>query len=295
MDRKRQIALVAALVAVGLGAGHFVQKDAPQQTASLPAVKPTTVVPLAAGSEDLPEPALPVAKAPPATVPLESPAPVQAEACGAQLDLIPRARAVIGMTLIAPCHGDQRVVIKHGGLVVTGRASANGVLFLDLPAMEPSGSVTVAFADGETVQGALPVPDMAAVQRFAVQWLEQDAFQINAFENGADYGDPGHVSAATPLGPTDAGGFLTVLGDATVELPMLAEVYTYPATGKAEVVVEAAVTQATCGRELLGETLVSQGGDVLTEELTLAMPECTAEGDILVLKNLAPERTLATR
>ncbi|SEM64848.1 hypothetical protein SAMN04488103_101742 [Gemmobacter aquatilis] len=295
MDRKRQIALVAALVAVGLGAGHFVQKDAPQQTASLPAVKPTTVVPLAAGPDDLPEPAPPVVKAPPATVPLASPAAVEAEACAAQLDMIPRARAMIGITLIAPCHGHQRVVIKHGGLVVTGRASANGVLFLDLPAMEPSGRVTVTFADGETVQGALPVPDMAAVQRFAVQWLDEDAFQINAFEDGADYGDPGHVSQATPHHPSDAGGFLTLLGDATVDLPMLAEVYTYPAAGKAEVVVEAAVTQATCGRELLGETLASQGGEVRTEELTLAMPECEAEGDILVLKNLAPERKLATR
>ena len=40
---------------------------------------------------------------------------------------------------------------------------------------------------------------------------------------------------------------------------MLAEVYTFPADAKAkpEVVIEAAVTETTCGRELLGETLSS--------------------------------------
>mgnify|MGYP006147623581 CR=1 FL=1 len=60
-------------------------------------------------------------------------------------------------------------------------------------------------------------------------------------------------------------------------------------------VVEAAVTEATCGRELLGETLTSRGGAVEVAELTLAMPDCAAAGDILVLKNLVPEMTLAAK
>ena len=86
-----------------------------------------------------------------------------------------------------------------------------------------------------------------------------------------------------------------MLGNGSVDLPMLAEVYTYPEAGKTEVVVEAEVTEATCGREMLGETILSSRGAIEVQELTLAMPDCLAMGDILVLKNLAPDTKLANR
>jgi len=77
-----------------------------------------------------------------------------------------------------------------------------------------------------------------------------------------------------------------------VDMPLLAEVYTYPAMGSADVVIEAAVTAQTCGRELLGETLLSEAGRVTVTDLTLAMPDCDAVGDFLVLNNLVPDLTL---
>ncbi len=58
--------------------------------------------------------------------------------------------------------------------------------------------------------------------------------------------------------------------------------------------VEAAVTDLTCGRELLGETLTSVGGAVMVNDLTVAMPDCDATGDILVLKNLVPDMKIAS-
>lgn len=219
--------------------------------------------------------------------------------CTAVLDLAAQDHAMIAVTLTAPCRTGERVVLRHGGLVFTARTSDTGSLFTTLPGMESGAGVTVLFGDGDMVEATVDLPDLAAYRRFGVQWLADDAFQLHAFENGADYGADGHVSAAAPhlplAGIAGTGGFLTVLGDAGVDLPMLAEVYTWPADAAVtvDVVVEAAVSDTTCGRDLLGETLTSSGGVSLVTELTVAMPACDAMGDILVLKNLVPDMTLA--
>ena len=54
------------------------------------------------------------------------------------------------------------------------------------------------------------------------------------------------------------------------------------------------MTESTCGRELLGETLSSVAGKVQVTDLTVAMPECDAVGDYLVLKNLVPDLNIAS-
>lgn len=246
----------------------------------------------------------PVAKAAPllpktAEAPLPLPADVTA-ACAVTLDLMSEANAMIGVTMLAPCHGNERVVLKHGGLAVSGLTTPNGALFTGIPAMEQAARIEVLFSDGERVEATIDVPEVADLRRFAVQWQAEDAFQVHAFEDGAGYGDAGHVSGADPhrpaVGAPAKGGFLTLLGDSTTENPLLAEVYTFPADPDADpdVVIEAAVTDATCGRELLGETLNSLGGTVAITDLTVAMPECDAVGDYLVLKNLAPDLNIAS-
>ncbi|THD85407.1 hypothetical protein E7811_06840 [Aliigemmobacter aestuarii] len=251
------------------------------------------------------EPAIVLPPAATVTTPLPSaepsapPAPTAEGDCAILLDLVAQENAMVGLTLTAPCRPDQRVVIRHGGLVFTARTSASGSVFTSVPAMETEAAVSVLFGDGEAVEASVEAPDLAGFRRFAVQWLADDAFQLHAFEAGADYGMPGHVSATDPRQPLPgvpaAGGFLTLLGDGAVDLPMLAEVYTYPAAADVpvEVVIEAAVTEATCGRDLLGETLTSVGGESFVTELTVAMPDCDAAGDILVLKNLVPDLKLA--
>jgi hypothetical protein len=77
---------------------------------------------------------------------------------------------------------------------------------------------------------------------------------------------------------------------------MLAEVYTFPKSAEVpvQVVIEATVTEATCNRDLLGETLASVAGKVSVTDLTVAMPGCDAVGDYLVLNNLLPEMNIAT-
>ena len=215
--------------------------------------------------------------------------------CTPTLDLLAQDAGMIGLTLIAGCDLNQRVVLRHGGLSVTAITTATGALFVSLPAMEKDAKVEVMFADGRIVQSTLSIPEMNEMRRFAVQWQSDDAFQIHAFEGTMMYDSEGHVSAKAPhtplIGQGNKSGFLTMIGDATVQLPMLAEVYTFPmdAKTKPEVIVEAAVTEQTCGRDLLGETLTSIGGEVYITDLTVAMPDCAGVGDFLVLKNLVPE------
>lgn len=318
MDMKRRAARGVAVLAVALAAGHLVQSmgktPVPKQVASaaltqkpirvetvaagpkaaapvrpMPkVVMPETVVTADAGSAFLRKPA-PVTNAPPA---------VSAIACDVSLDLMVEPNAMIGLTLLAPCHPNQRVVLHQGGLAVTGKTTATGALFTALPAMETPALVEVAFADSTRTRAEIAVPDLVTLRRFGLQWQADDTFQIHAFENGATYGEPGHISAADPHGPTAGrratAGFLTLLGEAATENPLLAEVYTFPTTAaKAEVVVEAAVTEKTCGRELIAETLNSAGGSVFVTDLTVAMPECEAKGDYLVLKNLVLDLNMA--
>ena len=241
---------------------------------------------------------LPPADAIPA-VPLTA-QPAAAE-CKLTLDLTAEPGAMIGAMLLAPCHPGERIVLHHAGLVVTGQTTATGSLFFGLPALEAVAGVEVVFGNGDRVSAVVELTDFAGLHRFGVQWLaDRDAFQLQAFEGGASYGDAGHKSADnpgfSPIGQDPKGeGYLSLLGDPTTTLPMLAEIYTFPRKPGlgAEVVIEAPVTAVTCGHDMLGETLSSSAGKVTVTELTVAMPECDAVGDFLVLKNLAPDMTLA--
>lgn len=316
MELKRRIAGVAAVMAIALGAGHLVQNmsagkgERPRPTAQLQQ-KPQAVETVAAGPEEI-APVAPVAAEMP-KVPLvaiappvaPTPAPVLAEtapvepACPVTMDLVAEPSAMIGVTLLAPCQEGQRVILQHAGLAVTAMTTASGALFTGLPALEADATVTAIFTDGARVEASISLPELAAMRRFGVQWQGEDAFQLHAFEQGAGYGQPGDISAVNTRAPSDVlpatQGFVTLLGDPTAPSPLLAEVYTFPVdpATKAEVVVEAGVTKATCGREILGETLASTGGQVRVMELTVAMPECDAVGDYLVLKNLAPQMNIA--
>ena len=327
MELKRRLSLVVAIMSVALGSGHLVQSVLIRPVALAKAdLKPIDITLMAAGSDAAvpqPQPAVqkiavpsfaasPTEDAPNlftlpdepilqaefgATAPRKA---IVARQCPVRLDLQVEPSAMIGMTLLAPCQANARVVLLHAGLAVTGKTSATGTLTASLPAFSNDAEVSVRFADGQIVQAKLAVPEAATLRRFGVQWQGDDAFQLNAFENGAGYGEIGHVSAADPqrplAGQAQVGGFLSVLGDERVDQPMLAEVYTYPVASDVPVriVIEAAITKGTCAREILGETLADAGGDVTITDLSLAMPDCDAIGDILVLKNLDPDLKFAS-
>lgn len=335
LDIRRKIAGGAAVLALALGAGQYLQGGAakpgkPKAVDTELAALPQNIQPVAAGndltvagkasalpaqpelgapaseveSDVMPEVASTTAALPSTALPAkpETPAPqlANADPCPVTLDVSNSANAMIGITLIAPCHAQERVVIKHAGLAITAKTTVTGVLFADIPALATDAQVAVLFEDGVVLDGTVEVPELAALRRFGVQYQAQDAFQLHAFENGAAYGGPGDIWAQNTRAPEPgvpvSGGYLTLLGDATTQTPLLAEIYTYPAdrSVKSEVVVEAAITETACDREILGETINSDAGIATISDLTVAMPQCDAVGDYLVLKNLAPDMSIAS-
>lgn len=319
MDRKRSIALATIALGLALGSGNLLQEDQssgpivlppPQELAkSQPqgdASPVSAVAAMKAAAKPQPAPAekpAPIAAQISHVVPVaavsgpapEAP-PAAADACAPVLDLIAEPDAMIGITLIAPCQPDARVVLSHAGLTVTARATATGSVFTSIPALDDAGEVTVLFPDGSRATATVAIADLAGLDRFAVQWQADDALSLNAFADGAGYGDAGHATA-TPFADLAVGdsvvGKVMSFGDATVALPLMAQVYTFPAGDRPALTVEAEVTATTCGREVLGETLESSGGRVEPQELTLPMPECDALGQFLVLNIPAPDLTLA--
>ncbi len=207
-------------------------------------------------------------------------------ACAATaLNLTVQKPAMFAIKLAAPCHPNERVSISHAGLTVAYMTDAKGALSLDLPALDRSGAVAVRFASGDGVKATRPVPGIEGLHRLAVAWTGGQTFAVNAYENGAAFGAPGHVSAANPRDPATAeGGFLVTLGDPSVADPMLAEVYTAPAQTAVRVETEAEVTPAACGH-MATATAIRVGGDGrgTPEPLSVAMPDCVSVGDIVLL------------
>ena len=313
-ERMKRLIHVCVVIGVALAAGHVAQMGERDVTFAMivPQIKPVDVVPLSATTEtrlvladlspaEMGLPILPLmADRPDVSGParLDAPLAVADLDCTPVLRLAPGAGAMIDVGLSSPCHPSERIVLRHAGLAVTYRTNSVGALTARLPALTDQAVVSVLFAGGTIIEAELALPEAGQMRRFGVQWLGPLAFGINAFENGAGYGEAGHVSAADagrPAAGSRDHGFLTLLGDDTVDQPMLAEVYTYPdGTRDVPVVVEAAITAQTCGQDLLGETLNVTGGTVALSDLSVTMPGCDAAGDFLLLKNLVPDMTLAS-
>jgi hypothetical protein len=205
----------------------------------------------------------------PRTAPSPLPPAAAADSCAPALDLAALPDATIGVTLTAPCAQSARVVLRHDGLTVAFRTLPSGKLIATLPALSADATVSARLPDGATVSASIAVPEAATARRIAVQWQSDDAFQLVA-TNGA----------------------VVKLGDPGVDLPLRAAVFTH-ASGVTAPAFEAEVTAKTCGRDMLAEMIVQDGPVVTVSELTLAMPDCDAVGDILVLNNLLPDMTLA--
>jgi hypothetical protein len=327
MELKRRLSLVVAILSVAFGSGHLVQNVLVKNVDLAVAEEQPVDITLVAAGPDLalpkPEFALQKLVLPSFAVTVQNDVPsiftlpndpiiaaefstknpqdgLPANECAKAMTLSVEPSAMIGITVTAPCQPNQRVVLQHAGLTVTAKTSGTGALSVSLPALAADAVVSVRFPDGQDVTGNVVVPEAAGLRRYGVQWLGDDAFQLNAFENGADYGERGHVSDADTqralAGQNQTGGYLLILGDDRVNAPMLAEIYTYPAdvNTKVRIVVEAAITKRTCDREILGETLADFGGKLTITDLSLAMPDCSAVGDIVVLNNIDPEMQVAS-
>jgi hypothetical protein len=286
MDRKRSFLMAGGTVLLALGAGQYMQSGTAQSSvAMVPIPQPAPPAPLRQAAATplaahepaavVPEPQITsaaLATEPEVAAPEPNPAPplaaTLAEACPVTLDAFATAEAMLSISLAAPCQPNQTVVLAHAGLAVTYQTTATGALFIDIPALDPAGALSIRFPDGQVAEAAAPVPEVAALRRLAVQWMEEDSFTLTG---------PGAVMS---------------LGTVSGPVPMQARMIdlTDDAT---PVAIEAEITPRTCGRELLGEVLYSEDGRITRADLSLAMPDCDGTGGFVALNNPLPDMKLA--
>lgn len=86
------------------------------------------------------------------------------------LDLTAEGPAQVGVTLLAPRHAGETVVMDHAGLALKAALSGNGALYVSLPRLQRDAPVTVTFADGTMAEAYLATPALSDIQEVAARW-----------------------------------------------------------------------------------------------------------------------------
>jgi hypothetical protein len=284
MDRHRSLLMAGATVLLALGAGQYMASGTAESTAAMlpvpsvatPDVKPplrlAAGTPFAAVATSEPPPFIIPAAATPdheRSLPRDLRTSTVPDACPLSLDVFTGADAMLSVTLTAPCAPNQTLVLRHAGLAVTYQTTASGSFFTDIPALDAKGAVTIRLADGIEISASSPVPEVNSINRLVVQGMAEDRFSLRA--------DLPLIPLGQPSGP----------------VPMLAEVATWHSEDLPRIAIESEVTAATCGRELLGEVLLSEAGKIRRVDLSMAMPDCDGEDGFVALNNPLPDMKLA--
>ncbi|MEX0371206.1 MAG: hypothetical protein AB3N09_11280, partial [Tateyamaria sp.] len=228
----------------------------------------------------------------------------QAQGCEISAEAAPLPAAMVQLTLSAPCAPNERLTVHHNGMMFTETTDANGQIDVTVPALTEQAVFIMAFSNGDGAVAQSTVSDLTQYDRTALQWRGSAGFQLHAREFGADYGEDGHVWSGVPqksAGMTAGeNGMILRLGDTLAAEPLMAEVYTFPtgmavSSGTIDLSVEAEVTMNNCGLEVEAQSLeMMAGGQMKTQDLTLAVPGCDAVGSFLVLNNLVSDLKVAS-
>ncbi|WP_420861841.1 hypothetical protein [Algirhabdus cladophorae] len=319
MDKKR-LAYAGSTFAVAIAIGFVMQN-----TDALAALDTSNEAPAIAVQSASVVPTLPVAKPDVAPVmtnessqmavtqteptALEDGAEVSSDTvaeanCGVSLNLRPMPAAVLQAIVSAPCETNTRGTVHHEGMMFSFVTDAIGGAEIMVPALSTSAMVIVAFDSGEGAMADRDVPSLSNFSRTVVQWRGDMGTGLHAFERGADYGHIGHVwsgaARTAEVALKASGGFLMQLGQVETSNPFRAEVYTVPTGGAddPEVVisVETEVLAQTCGRDVAAQTIqITPNEARVVHDLTLAMPECDAIGDFVVMQAPVRDVALASR
>lgn len=224
--------------------------------------------------------------------------------CGAILSAAPVVDGLVNLTLTAPCRTDERFTLGHGGIQFSSATDSLGTFQATVPGLQPQSRFEVAFESGGSVEVTTDVLGVDSLERVALVAGSTSGFQIHALEFGADYGELGHVWAQRPgdiaLAAMEGNGYLMRLGDPALPNATIAEVYTFPRVGTdrdgtVRLSVEAEVTSANCNTDVSGKTIEpGPDGVPLSRSMTVAMPDCDAIGEYLVLKNLLRDLRIAS-
>ncbi|MCB1335420.1 MAG: translocase [Roseivivax sp.] len=313
MTRLKSLSIALATVLFALTIGYVMQyKLGPSRPVSLASAEEIAVTALTPTSSAAPMPRGDTLRVPPGAATLTAEVTRARVDSGQQIEppaaCLPRmtatatVSAMADLTLDAPCQPNAAVTFHHSGLMFTETTDDAGQITLTVPVLSRDAVFIAAFDNGDGAVAQLQVEDIGQIDRVAVQWEGETGLQLHALEFGADYFNPGHIWAQSAGLPQQANaGFLVQLGNPALPHARLAEVYTFPAgkatrSGTVSMSIEAEVTQANCGQRIDAQTMeMHLGGLLQTQDLSLSLPECTAVGEFLVLKNTVQDLKIAAR
>ncbi len=223
--------------------------------------------------------------------------------CTSELRATKSTAAMVSLQLVAPCHAGERVLIEHEELRFHTVLSEGGDAELLVPALAEAAVFAASFDNGDGAVASAIVDTLPLYDRVVMQWHGETAPELHAREFGAAYGENGHVWREAPRSVSalagGSGGFLVLLGTQDDPDAAQAEVYTFPTgiakvRGDIQISIEAEVTEINCDQDMQLTSLSLLSGEVMDRhELQMQMPDCSAVGEFLVLKNLAQNLTIA--
>lgn len=211
--------------------------------------------------------------------------------------------ATVSLFVEAPCLPNQRLTVHHSGMMFTETTDDRGEMSVLVPALAEQAVFVIDLSEGRGAVAHAAVPDVAAYDRVVLQWAGDAGFALHAREYGAEYGAAGHIWSGAGRGAEAAasgdGGFVLRLGADAGPEARQAEIYTFPTraaerAGAVAISVEAEITAGNCGRSIEAQALERRpDAGLRTRDLALAMPDCAAQGDFLVLNDLVNDLKIA--
>lgn len=205
--------------------------------------------------------------------------------------------ALVEVSLDAPCLPATRLVVRHGPLEFAVRTTATGTVDFTVPALAREASFTVLRDNIELARTAVFVPDIARFDRVALNWRGPEVLNLHALGKAAEIGEEGHIWRAAPgsLGDVATGraGYLFEFRDREADMPVHAEVFTFPAgqgvlDGKITMRVSTLLHPRNCGRAVDFRAIKAvDGHGPHVTSLSVRMPGCGQLGhDVMLDKDL---------
>lgn len=207
--------------------------------------------------------------------------------CTPRLVSRPAIDALIELSLEAPCHKNERLVVSHEDLAFSAYTSDSGSFSAYLPALSADAKIDVFLAEDIFLQSEVQIDDVEAHTRVIVQWTGEAGFALHAYHRGAQFGDDGHIHALKPFDPGLDEAFLISLGERRGPEPMLAEIYSTPAhlASDSRVELELQFTAQQCGQDVSAYILTTgTSASANVKEAGFAMPDCPAESGTVVME-----------
>lgn len=305
---------MGGIVTCALGAGLFLLQGQSRASAQPERLSSAFLDPVAPILDSGPGPAAGVIFAPPlpntgspdlrrVAAPLPTVA-ADEETCSLTATATPSDMATVLLTVVAPCLGQDRVVLHHEGMEFSQVLDTSGKLTVRVPVLNENVVILVRTRSGLGGIAVARVPSLALYDRFVLQWTGGDELRLLSRGNEDDARNYLWSASALPYGaaitqaPVAA---MIPLGNPAGSAAKMASVYTVLSKQATRskgmgLAVEAEVTVDNCGRDISARSLeLGRDTRLRMHDIVLSMPDCSAVGERLVLGDLTEEPVIASR